>query len=127
MPLEHLWAQMAADRYPPGHSLTIPVCCCSCCDAVHALQHSTSDSTTHMHTQVELMTEAAAGTTRPVSGDASVVVPAAAADAAMLPGLTSGGRLTPHQELVLSNLVRVKAVISQHIAKQEEDRTTDFL
>jgi hypothetical protein len=29
--------------------------------------------------------------------------------------------------LVLSNLVRVMAVINQHVAKQEEDRTTDFL
>jgi hypothetical protein len=29
--------------------------------------------------------------------------------------------------LVLSNLVRVMAVINQHMAKQEEDRTTDFL
>jgi hypothetical protein len=45
----------------------------------------------------------------------------------MLPALTGGSKLTARQELVLSNLVRVMAVISQHIAKQEEDRTTDFL
>lgn len=45
-------------------------------------------------------------------------------------GSSSGGfgsSLTARQELVLSNLVRVMAVINQHVAKQEEDRTTDFL
>ncbi|WIA34734.1 hypothetical protein OEZ86_013043 [Tetradesmus obliquus] len=42
---------------------------------------------------------------------------------------SSSGRraLSARQELVLSNLVRVMAVINQHMAKQEEDRTTDFL
>ena len=38
-----------------------------------------------------------------------------------------GSSFTARQELVLSNLVRVLAVINQHVAKQEEDRTTDFL
>ena len=50
------------------------------------------------------------------------------ADAAALFGTDgSGVTLTARQELVLSNLVRVMAVINQHVAKQEEDRTTDFL
>lgn len=40
---------------------------------------------------------------------------------------SSSATLTARQELVLSNLVRVMAVINQHVAKQEEDRTTDFL
>jgi hypothetical protein len=34
---------------------------------------------------------------------------------------------TPGQELVLSNLVRVLNVISTHVAKQDEDRTNEFL
>ncbi|KAF6256108.1 hypothetical protein COO60DRAFT_1702472 [Scenedesmus sp. NREL 46B-D3] len=44
-------------------------------------------------------------------------------------GGVAGGRasLSARQELVLSNLVRVMAVINQHMAKQEEDRTTEFL
>jgi hypothetical protein len=43
-------------------------------------------------------------------------------------GVASGRKsLSARQELVLSNLVRVMAVINQHMAKQEEDRTTDFL
>lgn len=45
----------------------------------------------------------------------------------LLPAAASSSNLTARQELVLSNLVRVMAVISQHVAKQEEDRTTDFL
>lgn len=71
------------------------------------------------------MTEASSSS-RPVAGGppgAAVLAP----DPSPLPALTGGGRLTPRQELVLSNLVRVMAVIGQHIAKQEEDRTTDFL
>jgi hypothetical protein len=47
--------------------------------------------------------------------------------AAILGGDGSSASLTARQELVLSNLVRVMAVINQHVAKQEEDRTTDFL
>jgi hypothetical protein len=34
---------------------------------------------------------------------------------------------TTQQELVISNLVRVNAVISQIVSKQDEDRTTEFL
>jgi hypothetical protein len=47
--------------------------------------------------------------------------------AAIFGGDGSSATLTAKQELVLSNLVRVMAVINQHVAKQEEDRTTDFL
>jgi hypothetical protein len=47
--------------------------------------------------------------------------------AAIFGGDGSSAVLTARQELVLSNLVRVMAVINQHVAKQEEDRTTDFL
>jgi hypothetical protein len=51
--------------------------------------------------------------------------PASSGDSTSVLGGSS--KLTVKQELVLSNLVRVMAVISQHIAKQDEDRTTDFL
>ena len=41
--------------------------------------------------------------------------------------LSARGGLSARQELVISNLVRVNAVIAQSIAKQDEDRTTEFL
>ena len=43
------------------------------------------------------------------------------------PGQAAGGQLTPRQELVVANLVRVDAMIAAHVAKQDEDRTTQFL
>ena len=42
-------------------------------------------------------------------------------------GEVPGVNFTPGQELVLSNLVRVLNVISTHVAKQDEDRTNEFL
>jgi hypothetical protein len=83
--------------------------------------------------QVELMMDA---------GGKSPIMPAHNGTAGSLPAPPSGSKggaaaifggdgssavLTARQELVLSNLVRVMAVINQHVAKQEEDRTTDFL
>jgi hypothetical protein len=76
----------------------------------------------------------AGGKSSPATGINSSLLPvtdsssSSSADAAAIFGSDgSSAMLTAKQELVLSNLVRVMAVINQHVAKQEEDRTTDFL
>ena len=43
------------------------------------------------------------------------------------PAARVGEGFTARQELVLANLVRVRSVIQQHVTKQDEDRTTEFL
>jgi len=71
------------------------------------------------------MTDAGAKTDNSSSGSPGLLPLGSAGSAPAIFG--SSAVLTARQELVLSNLVRVLAVINQHVAKQEEDRTTDFL
>lgn len=74
------------------------------------------------------MTDAGAKADNSSSGSSGLLPIGHAGNAAAILGSSgSSAVLTARQELVLSNLVRVLTVINQHVAKQEEDRTTDFL
>jgi hypothetical protein len=72
--------------------------------------------------------EAQAAATRSSSSSSRASKAAKTSSSSSSSSIASGRKgLSARQELVLSNLVRVMAVINQHMAKQEEDRTTDFL